>query len=63
MKLTTPAAGAAAERQAILRYLRRRRKKARLVDAIDLLEIEQWLMKRTNRFYARDGGLGRKPKT
>lgn len=46
MTLTTPADGAAAERQAILRYIRRRRKTARLVDALDLLEIEQWILAR-----------------
>lgn len=46
MSIKTPADGAAAERQAILRYIRRRRKTARLVDALDLLEIEQWILAR-----------------
>ena len=61
MTLTTPADGAAAERRAILRYLRRRRKTARLVDALDLLEIEQWILERHQRYQAKPGGLGRKP--
>lgn len=63
MTLKTPADGAAAERQAILRYIRRRRKAARLVDALDLMEIEQWIRDRHERYQARPGGLGRKPKS
>lgn len=58
--LKTPADGAQAERQAFLRYLRRRRKDARLVDALDILEIEQWVQARAKRCQAREGGLGRK---
>ncbi len=58
----TPADGAAAERQAILRYIQRRRKTARLVDELDLMEIEQWIKARHTRYQARPGGLGRKPK-
>ena len=61
MKLTTPADGAAAERQALLRYIRRRRKTARLVDALDLMEIESWIRERHTRYQAKPGGLGRKP--
>lgn len=62
MRYKTPADGATAERQAVLRYLRRLRKKTQLGDATYqlLLEAEYWLMKRTNRFYAKPGGLGKK---
>lgn len=61
MTLKTPADGAAAERQAIIRYLRRRRKTARLVDELDLMEIEQWIRARHERYQAKPGGLGRQP--
>lgn len=58
MTLKSPADGAA-ERQAILRYLRRRRKDANIVQTLDYMEIEEWIRARTKRYHARPGGLGR----
>lgn len=62
MTLTTPADGAAAERQAWMRKVRRLIKNAsRLVDKLDLMELEEWGKARHQRYQARPGGLGRKP--
>lgn len=61
MTLKTPADGAAAERQAILQFIRRRAKGKGIVATLDYMEIEQWIRERHTRYRARPGGLGRKP--
>lgn len=56
--MKSPAEGAAAERQAITRHLRRIRKGgATIVDLDDLL---MWIRARHLRYQAKPGGLGRR---
>ena len=62
MTLITPADGAAAERQAILQFIRRRAKGKGIVATLDYMEIEEWIKARHKRCQERPGGLGRKPK-
>lgn len=61
--LKTPADGAAAERQAIIRHMQRKLKYLPFVEQMAWREEIEWLRGRAKRCQSRPGGLGRKPKT
>lgn len=56
----TPNRGAADERAAIIRYIRRNYIRPGMTTMIDPLELIQWIEARNLRTAAKKGGLGRK---